>query len=74
MTYWQDAVGLNFNPSKNCDVTEIKRLFSEIIDKLNDLREATNSWEQKRVYSVAITEAQTAQMWSVKGLTFWFTK
>lgn len=37
---------------------------------MNDLRAISDSQEQKRLCSVAITELQTAQMWSVKSLTW----
>jgi len=37
---------------------------------MNDLRSTTTSGEVKRLCSVAITEAQTAQMWAVKAITW----
>jgi hypothetical protein len=70
MSYGESAVGLSFNPSGNDDVHDCKRLFAEIIDALNDARSSTSDGEHKRLYSVAITEAQTAQMWAVKAITW----
>ncbi len=70
MTYGETAVGLTFNPSGDLKVNEIKELFARIIDICNDLRAASHSGEQGRLLSVAITEAQTAQMWAVTGITF----
>lgn len=70
LTYGQRAVGLTFNPSGNSAVQAIKEAYAHIIDNLNDARALTEDGEQKRLYSVAITEAQTAQMWAVKALTW----
>lgn len=69
-TYGQRAVGLKFNPSSLNEVDSIKKIYADAIDMLNDLREATSDGERKRLYSVAITETQTAQMWAVKGMTY----
>ena len=68
-TYGQKAVGIGFNPSKNEKVQRLKELFAEAIDILNDDR-GENRDERARLASVAITEAQTAQMWAVKAITF----
>jgi hypothetical protein len=70
MSYGESAVGLTFNPSGSRDVDECKRLFAEIIDNLNDAREGESDSEKKRLFSIAITEAQTAQMWAVKAITW----
>ena len=71
LTFWEKAVGLTFNPSNNEDVQELKELYAKIIDKLNDIRWEWRS-EKARLLSVAITEAQTAQMWAVKWVTYSF--
>ena len=54
----------------------------EIIDELNEKREhlikmqastgekTTSDTEKIRLFSIAITEAQTAQMWAVKAVTW----
>lgn len=70
LTYGEKAVGLTFNPSNNPDVDACKKAHALIIDQMNDLRNATQSGEVKRMCSVAITEAQTAQMWAVKAITW----
>lgn len=69
LTYGEKAVGLNFNPSGDQKVRRIKELYAEIIDTMNNLRDSETTPEQKRLASVAITEAQTAQMRAVKALT-----
>lgn len=70
LTFGQKAVGLTFNPSGDDMVTGIKQNYASIIDVMNELRSLSESPEQKRLASVAITEAQTAQMWAVKALTW----
>lgn len=70
-TYGEKAVGLSFNPSGDSAVDEIKGLYAKIIDKMADLRaDAGHSPDQGRLASIAITEAQSAQMWAVKALTW----
>ena len=71
LTFGESAVGLTFNPSQDPAVYSCKVEYARVIDRMNDLRNsvaATN--EVKRMASVAITEAQTAQMWAVKALTW----
>lgn len=69
LTFGQKAVGLSFNPSANPEVEKCKAGFAALIDQMSDLRtsaSAVNNTEIARMASVAITEAQTAQMWAVK--------
>jgi hypothetical protein len=70
LSYGEKAVGINFNPGQNEDVFSIKRNYANIIDLLNWKREASTNPEVKRQLSVAITEAQTSQMWAVKAITW----
>jgi hypothetical protein len=70
LTFGQKAVGLTFNPGGNPDVNNIKAHFAVIIDQLHNSREASTNPEVKRMLSVAITEAQTSQMWAVKAVTW----
>ena len=69
MTVGETAVGLNFNPSQDPKVKELKELYARVIDILDEDR-GSNRDERARLASVAITEAQTAQMWAVKAVTF----
>ena len=71
-TYGMEAVGLDFNPSGDPTVHRVKELYSQIIDLCADLRKQAGQGEKGRLLSVAITEAQTAQMWAVKGITYKF--
>lgn len=71
MTYGETAVGITFNPSGDPSVDKIKKLYAEIIDICDTIR--TNqppNDEKRRLFSIAITEAQTAQMWAVKAITW----
>lgn len=71
LTYGEKAVGLTFNPSQDVGVFSVKRAYADIIDQMNNLRNNISSGpEVKRLCSVAITEAQTAQMWAVKAITW----
>jgi hypothetical protein len=70
LSFGEKAVGLNFNPSANDEVGQIKKKFADIIDNLDNLRGGATSYEIKRMYSIAITEVQTAQMWAVKAITW----
>ena len=70
MTFGEQAVGLKFNPGGDPAVAECKAEFAKVIDRMHALRVATLSMEVARMASVAITEAQTAQMWAVKALTW----
>ncbi len=79
LTYGQVAVGLTFNPGNNPEVDRVKRQYADIIDGLNNTRENLKIngdkgnlmvSEKIRLLSVAITDAQTAQMWAVKAITW----
>lgn len=72
-TFGEKAVGVSFNPSQDEGVKELKALYAKIIDHLQVDRktaEEMKDFERVRLYSVAITEAQTAQMWAVKARTW----
>lgn len=73
MTYGEGAVGLSFNPGGSEAVNTIKKRYAEVIDFLNHARDTAVDPETKRLCSIAITEAQGAQMWAVKAIT-WETK
>lgn len=69
LSYGERAVGLAFNPSADASVDRIKSLYAQIIDEMAVLRN-TRGGETPRLASVAITEAQGAQMWAVKAITW----
>jgi hypothetical protein len=69
-TFGQKACGVSFNPGGNPDVELIKSKFADIVDVLESFRESSENREVTRMLSIAITEAQTAQMWAVKAVTW----
>ena len=71
LTFGQKAVGVTFNPSGNPDVDELKRRFALIIDQCHLRRQSLMAGsDAHRLWSIAITEAQGAQMWAVKAATW----
>jgi hypothetical protein len=72
LTFGEKACGVTFNPGGNPDVDAIKRHYAELVDGLHARRENATNPEVKRMLSVAITEAQTSQMWAVKAVTWQF--
>lgn len=72
LTFGEKAVGLTFNPSNDANVQAIKVEFAAIIDRLNNLKPVYDGKpnEVSRMLAIAITEAQTAQMWAVKAVTW----
>lgn len=70
LSYGERAVGLQFNPSNQTAVYQCKSRYASLIDQLEARRQSTSDGEVKRLCSIAITEAQTAQMWAVKALTW----
>lgn len=73
LTFGEKAVGLTFNPSADPSVNRLKQLYAQIIDELQGMKnepgDNSNPGKQ-RLLSVAITEAQGAQMWAVKAITW----
>lgn len=72
MTFGEKACGISFNPGGDENVAQCKQDFADIVDALNDMRNASVNYEVKRMLSIAITEVQTAQMWAVKAITWKF--
>lgn len=72
LTFGEKAVGLTFNPGGHKDVNDVKKAYAGIIDGLNNAIKETIDGEKIRLYKIAITEAQTAQMWAVKAITWNF--
>lgn len=69
LSFGEKAVGLSFNPSNDPVVQKLKELYAQIIDVCNEARGGERN-ERARLFSVAITEAQGAQMWAVKAATW----
>ena len=69
LTFGEKAVGLSFNPSGDENVHAIKQLYANVIDRLHTLRGEERS-ERAALLTIAIREAQSAQMWAVKAITW----
>lgn len=75
MTYGEKAVGLTFNPSNDPKVQKVKELYAEIIDiVINNAYpvDGSKTTEMQTLTTEAIRQAQTAQMWAVKAITYQF--
>lgn len=69
LTFGEKAVGLTFNPGGEKLVTKVKSLYAQIIDLLDGIRTPDNSGVNRHA-SIAITDAETAQMRAVKAITW----
>ena len=70
LSYGERTVGLQLNPSsRDPDVDAIKQYYASIIDVMVEKKQSA-SGEKYQLLSIAVTEAQTAQMWAVKALTW----
>jgi hypothetical protein len=70
LSFGEKAVGSTSDPGGNLEVETVRIDFANIIDTLDDMRTETDNPEVKRMLSLAITDAQTAQMWTVKAMTW----
>ena len=72
LTFGEKAVGASFNPSSSSIVDRIVALYAEIIDICAIQRSAVEggSAEAGRHWSIAITDAEAAQMRAVKAATW----
>ena len=70
LTYGEKACGVGFNPSGSAPVDILKNGLANMVDLLHNMRDASFDDEVRRMYSIAITEIQTGQMWAVKAMTW----
>lgn len=71
LTYGEKAVGYSFNPSGNQSVNDLKKAASVFIDLIQAERaKDTTPSEKGAMLTLAIREAQSAQMWAVKAVTW----
>lgn len=70
LTYGEQAVGLTFNPSGNEMVIAVKKSFANAIDGIHlERSKDSNPSEKGAMLTLAIREAQSACMWTVKAIT-----
>jgi hypothetical protein len=73
LTYGEQAVGLTFNPGGSENVNAIKRACANVIDELDRQRKtakAENNGEKIAMFTLAIRDIQSGQMWGVKAATW----
>jgi hypothetical protein len=64
----EDRVRIQFNPSANTKVDNIKQLSAELINLCADERGSKGN-EVDRLWSLAMTAYEEAAMWAVKAAT-----
>lgn len=73
LTFGEKAVGLTFNPGASDEVNNIKRAAASFIDTIyasQKIAESEGNGEKIAMCKLAIRDAQTAQMWAVKAVTW----
>lgn len=75
MTYGQQAVGFQFNPSKFPTVDKLKNQSAILIDEIDDQRtieqtKTNPNGERIAMMTLAIRRIQEGQMWAVKAATW----
>jgi len=68
LTEGEHRVGINFNPSSNSAVDEIKRGAATLIDFLKPIAD-DRAHPGARCAAIAMTEIESAAMWAVKAVT-----
>jgi len=66
-------VGINFNPSQDDSVGQIKRAAADLINMICDIEEESmnpiRDGERKRLKALAMTSIEEGAMWAVKAVT-----
>jgi hypothetical protein len=68
MTLGEKRCHIDFNPSSDDKIGTFKRMMADAIDYLNSESQATEDGEAKRVFALAMTDLESAQMFGVKGI------
>ena len=72
MTKGEYRVGINFNPSADDHVGQIKRMAADLIDLIDTIqsdRETERGNERGRLKALAQTAIEDGAMWAVKAAT-----
>lgn len=72
MTKGEYRVGINFNPSADDKVGQIKRMAADLIDLIESIpsdRTSETGNEKGRLKSLAQTQIEDGAMWAVKAAT-----
>lgn len=68
LTLGEKRCHIDFNPSSNDKIGTFKRMMADAIDYLNNEMQVTEDGEAKRVFALAMTDLESAQMFGVKGI------
>lgn len=70
MSIGEDRVRVKFNPSNADLVSQLKQKTAELIDLCEAHRQAIDAdAEERRLWSLAMTQYEDAAMWAVKAAT-----
>ena len=73
MTRGEYRVGINFNPSADDHVGQVKRMAADLIDLIETIRPLSNAPSQTaevmRLKALAMTAVEDGAMWAVKAAT-----
>ena len=70
MTLGEYRVGIDFNPSHDDLVGQIKRKAADLIDLISSVPDGSNyAPERKRLKALALTAIEDGAMWGVKAAT-----
>jgi hypothetical protein len=73
VTKGEYRVGINFNPSADDNVGQIKRMAADLIDLIETIPAGSHEWgvdaERTRLKAVAQTAIEDGAMWAVKAAT-----
>jgi len=70
LTQGQKLCGVNFNPTQDPLIADIKQRYADIADMLIAEAEKSESTGKQHVITLAINELVTAQMWAIKAVTW----
>jgi hypothetical protein len=70
LSYGEQVVGKNFNPAQDKKVARLKELFAEAVDIINEHPITGDEALHATLKGFAINQALSAQMHSVKVVTF----
>ena len=68
MTLGEKRCHISFNPSADDKIGTFKRMMADAIDFMNNELKSTTDSEAIRVFAIAMTELETAQMYGVEGI------
>jgi len=70
LTQGQKLCGVNFNPTQDPVIADIKQRYADIADLLVKTAEESDSTGKQHALMLALNELVTAQMWAIKAVTW----